>query len=242
MTEQLLPDEPAGAWRVHVDLRHHQVTARPETPPGTLIAHLLNHHVPVAVLDLDRSIDQSPGTALLEQAARRHPGRLWLGGRMAPADPLVSHLLDAGAAGVILGTNGLISDGRMDDAALHALARMRTADQVLVSLDVLDDHLVTDGFTTPTGVPARAALDAVLQATGGRCQVMYVDAGASLRRTRPDWSRIDALADECTPARVWYAGGLTSWSDVQRLASAGLSAVVGRAYLAGSLGLSSCAP
>lgn len=242
MTTPLHPDEPAGAWRVHVDLRHHQVTARPETPPGTLIAHLLNHHVPVAVLDLDRSIEKSPGTALLEQAARRHPGRLWLGGRMAPADPLVSHLLDAGAAGVILGTNGLISDGRMDDGALRALSRLRTADKVLVSLDVLDDHLVTDGFTTPSNVPAGAALDAVLQATGGRCQVMYVDAGVSLRRTRPDWSRIDALADRCKPARVWYAGGLTSWSDVQRLASAGLSAVVGRAYLAGSLGLSSCAP
>ncbi|MEU3174744.1 HisA/HisF-related TIM barrel protein [Streptomyces sp. NPDC007000] len=242
MTTQLLPDQSAGAWRVHVDLRHHQVTARPDTPPGTLIAHLLHHQVPLAVLDLDRSIDQAPGTALLEQAARRHPGRLWLGGRMAPADPQVSHLLDAGAAGVILGTNGLITDGRMDDAALRALARLRTEGKMLVSLDVLDDHLVTHGFTTPTSVPARVALDAVLQATGGHCQVMYVDAGASLRRTRPDWSRIDTLADDCRPAHVWYAGGLMSWSDVRRLASAGLSAVVGRAYLAGSLGLPSGAP
>ncbi|MFK0154306.1 HisA/HisF-related TIM barrel protein [Streptomyces sp. NPDC090493] len=242
MTTRLLPDQPTGTWRVHVDLRHHQVTARPGTPPGTLIAHLLHHQVRVAVLDLDRSIDQSPGTALLEQAARHHPGRLWLGGRIAPADPLVSHLLDAGAAGVILGTNGLISDGRMDAAALRALTRLQTASRVLVSLDVLDDHLVTDGFTTPTSIRTRTALDAVLQATGGRCQVMYVDAGASLRRTRPDWSRIDTLAVDGTPAHIWYAGGLTSWSDVQRLSSTGLSAVVGRAYLAGTLGLSCGAP
>jgi hypothetical protein len=60
------------------------VTARPGIALEQLTDELLARGVPVALIDLDRSIAGTPGIARLEAAARRHPGRLWLGGRLRP--------------------------------------------------------------------------------------------------------------------------------------------------------------
>jgi phosphoribosylformimino-5-aminoimidazole carboxamide ribonucleotide (ProFAR) isomerase len=214
------------------------VAARPGTSLAGLVGDLLGRDIPVAIIDLDRSIASLPGTTLLERAARRHPGRLWLGGRLSPDGPAAARLLDAGARGVILGSSGLLADdGRLRPAALTALARLPNQGRVMVGIDVLGGHVVTRGFTRPSAVTAAAALDAVAQATGGRCPVLYTAAAAALRRCPPDWKEVGTLAASCPGVPLWYAGGLASWADMTRAWQAGLDAVTGRAYLTGLLGL-----
>lgn len=213
------------------------MTVRPEISLEQLTDELLDQGVPIALIDLDRSIAGTPGTALLEAAARRHPGRLWLGGRLRPDGHAAQRLLDSGAAGIILGSSGLVAAGCLRPAALTALARFSDPSRIMASIDVLGGQVVTSGFTTLTTLTASQALDAVVQATGGRCPVLYTDAAASLRFRPAVWPQIEALA-ACYPAvPLWYAGGLASWADVRRAWRVGMGAVTGRAYLTGTLGL-----
>ncbi|MEU9575246.1 HisA/HisF-related TIM barrel protein [Streptomyces massasporeus] len=238
MTSPSPLDGASGPWRVNVDLRHGAVSARPGHEPDALIDELVALDIPIAVIDLDRSIDRTPRSSLLERAVRRHPGRLWLGGRLAPTEPLTHHLLDIGAAGVLLGSSSLFRDGRPDPSELGALARFPLPERLMASIDVLDDRIAINGFTTPTPLPVHQAFDAIAQATGGRCPVLYTDVAAALRSHPPSWPRIRSLADAHPGIPLWYAGGLTEWTDVHTAWRLGLGAVVGRAYLDEPLGLS----
>jgi phosphoribosylformimino-5-aminoimidazole carboxamide ribonucleotide (ProFAR) isomerase len=231
----LLPPRPGGQWRVNVDIRAGAVTACPGTAPMSVIGELAAAGVPTAVIDIDRSTGHSSSTAFLEQAARRHPGRLWAGGRLGPAD--ARRLLDAGAAGVIISSSALFTGTGADPAGLRALARFPEPGRLAVAIDILDGHLVTRGFTTPSPVTASEALDTVAQAAAGRCAVLYADVAAATRARPPDWEQAGELAARYRGINLWHAGGLSSWAAVTRAWSLGLGAIIGRAYLSGEPGL-----
>ncbi|MET9083627.1 HisA/HisF-related TIM barrel protein [Streptomyces sp. NPDC004237] len=231
------PAGPSSPWRVNVDVRHGTVTSLPVLPPGRLLADLLADNVPTAVIDLDRSTGTSTSTALLETAVRHHPGRLWAGGRLAPRDPAVRRLLDAGAAGVLLGSTGLLPDGLLDPHAWPDFTTLANAGQLMLSLDAVDGRIVTDGFTRTTNVALTDALDALLDATGGTQPILITDARAATHRTPPPWQVLDRLAGRHPRAPLWYAGGLSEWADLTHLWHAGWGAVVGRAYLTAPRGL-----
>ncbi|MFD7817727.1 HisA/HisF-related TIM barrel protein [Streptomyces sp. NPDC059785] len=238
MTGLFPEDPPTDLWRVNIDIRRGHVTACPGEPPDGLIDRLLEAGVPLAVIDLDRSVDAAPETTLLERTVQRHPGRVWLGGRLAASDPLTRRLLDQGAAGLLLGSSRLFQDGRVDRGEIAALARLSAPERLMVSIDALDDRVVVNGFTSPTDLPVSEALNAVLEATDGRCPVLYTDTAAALRHRPPAWDRIESIAAAHPSCQFWYAGGLTRWSELQHAWSKGLGAVVGRAYLLPPLGLS----
>ncbi|MDW6057923.1 HisA/HisF-related TIM barrel protein [Streptomyces sp. FXJ1.4098] len=236
-TATAAPARQVGSWRVNVDVHHGTVTSRPGLPPGRLLADLLGDDVPTAVIDLDRSTGISTSTTLLETAVRHHPGQLWAGGRLAPRDPAIRRLLDAGAAGILLGSTGLFPDGRLDPRTWPDFTSLAGAGQLMLSLDTMDGRIVTDGFTRPSSLPLADALDALLDATCGTHPVLITDARAATHRTPPPWQALDRIAGRHPRARLWYAGGLTGWADLQRLWHAGWGAVVGRAYLTAPRGL-----
>lgn len=226
-----------GRWRVNIDVQHGAVTADPELSPGQLIAEVVDDGVPTAVIDLDRSTGHSSSTTLLETAVRHHPDRLWAGGRLSPRAPAVARLLEAGAAGVLLGSTGLFPDGHLHPDTWPDFADLAPASRLMLSVDALDGNVVTDGFTRPSTLPLTDALDALINATGGAHPVLVTDAGAATRRTPPPWGTLDHLAARFPRADLWYAGGLTNWPDLHRLWRAGWGAVVGRAYLTAPRGL-----
>lgn len=222
---------------MNVDIRGGTVPARPGASPVSVIDALAAAGVPAALIDLDRSTGATGGTAVLEQAVRCHPGRLWVGGRLGPVGPPTRRLLDAGAAGVIVSSSTLFTATAPDPGGLRALARRPNPGRLAAAIDILDGHLMVHGFTTPAAVTASVALDAVAQAASGRCPVLYTDVGAATRASPPDWEGLGELAARFQGTELWYAGGLGSWADVERAWSLGLGAVVGRAYLSGGLGL-----
>jgi phosphoribosylformimino-5-aminoimidazole carboxamide ribonucleotide (ProFAR) isomerase len=233
----LKPLRPGGQWRVNVDIRGGTVTARPGTVPANVIGALAGAGVPAAVIDLDRSTGTSSSTAVLEHAARRHPGRLWAGGRLGPSSPHARRLLDAGAAGVIISSSALFTGSRADRRGLRALARFPEPGRLAVAIDILDGHLMVHGFTTPAAITASEALDTVTQAAAGRCAVLYTDVAAATRARPPDWEHASELAARYKGTELWYAGGLDSWAAVEHAWALGFGAVIGRAYLSGELGL-----
>ncbi len=117
-----------------------------------------------AVIDLDRGTGTSISTAVLEHAVRRHPGRLWAGGRLGPGGPPDRRRLDAGAAGEIVGSSALFTGSRADPRGLRVLARFPEPGRLAAAIDILDGHLVVHGFTTPAAITASEALDTVTQA------------------------------------------------------------------------------
>ncbi|WP_103528876.1 HisA/HisF-related TIM barrel protein [Streptomyces sp. SM12] len=229
---------PCGDWRVNLDVHHGRVPARPGTRPSQLLADLLAEDVPAALIDLDRSTGATTSSTLLETAVRRHPGRLWVGGRLIPRDPTVPRLLQAGAAGVLLGSTGLFPAGRLDPNAWPDFTTLARDGQLMLSVDMHEGRIITDGFTRPTQLLLPDALNALLDATGGLQPVLITDARAATQRTPPPWQTLDNIASRHPHAPLWYAGGLSSWSDLHRLWHAGWGAVVGRAYLSAPLGLS----
>lgn len=229
-----------GQWRVNIDIRHGTVTARPGARPLSVLSALSSHHVPAAVIDLDRSIDAAPGTALLEAAARQHPGRVWAGGRLSPGSPAAARLLDAGARGIIISSGALFAGGKPSRAGLGALgtlARLTGPGRLMAAVDVAYGQVRCRGFTAGTGVTAGTAIDAIEQAGSGQVAILYTDAAAALRHAPPDWDQLARLAACHQDLPIWYAGGLASWTSIARVWQLGLGAVTGRAYLDGHLGL-----
>jgi phosphoribosylformimino-5-aminoimidazole carboxamide ribonucleotide (ProFAR) isomerase len=242
MTDSLPAHGTAGAWRVNVDVRDGAVLGRPGISLDQLTDELLARNVPLAIIDLDRTIAGAHDSALLERAVRRHPGRLWVGGRLHPDSPVTCGLLDSGAAGVIFGPSSLTTAGQLSQTALTALAKLPDPSRAMISIDVLGERVVASGFNTPTAVTSDDALDAVVQATAGQCAVLYTDAAAALRRQGPNWRKMKLLVASYPAVPMWYAGGLASWADVIRAWQLGLGAVIGRAYLTAPLGLSGREP
>ncbi len=238
MTSLLPPSTAAGPWRVNIDVRHGSPTGRPESDPHELVDYLLGRGVPLAVIDLDRSIDRRSSSVLLEQIAARQPGKIWLGGRLAPAGSLVPRLFDAGAAGVIIGCSEIFRNGEIAPAEIAALSRFPRPEQLMVSVDAVGDRLAVDGFATVTTIHVVDALARVAEATGGQTQIIYTDVAAAQRRSLVSWPRLRALARSFTSVPLWYAGGLQDWAALRHVWGAGLGGVVGRAYFGSPLGLS----
>lgn len=235
----LHPPRPtvAGRWRVHVDIEQRLVAGRPGIAPEALIATLVNAAVPTAIIDLDRCLGQRHDLTLLSDLAHRWSDTLWLGGRLGGNAADLHHLLDAGAAGLILGS-ALYRTGTLNHELLDQAIRECPVGRRLIALDVADNHIVANGFTTPIGLPARQLLDDLAEVVEGNTQVLYVDIPASMRRSPPPWTELGVIASVYgSILDLWYAGGLTTWSDIRRLWQTGFSAVVGRAYLTGPLGL-----
>jgi phosphoribosylformimino-5-aminoimidazole carboxamide ribonucleotide (ProFAR) isomerase len=177
--------------------------------------------VPVAVIDLDRSIGHTGSTALLERAVGSRPGQVWAGGRLSPAGPEARRLLDAGAAGVIVSGSALFTPAGPDPGGLRALAAFPKPGRLAAAVDILGGHFMLHGFTTPSAVTASEALDAVIRAADGRCPVLYTDVAAATRRWLPDWEQLRRLAGQHAGADIWYAGGISSWGDARRAWSLG---------------------
>lgn len=233
----LMPPRPGGQWRVNIDVRRGCVTARPETSLIDLLDRLVPKGVSIAVIDLDRSIGSTDSTELLEGVVRRHPGRIWVGGRLDPASPHTRSLLDAGAAGVIISSSALFTRTGSDSRGLDALAGFREPSRLMISIDIFDGHLAVHGFTRVTDVTASDALNTVSQAASGRIPVLYTDVAAAVRRRPPDWRVLREVTEHHLETVLWYAGGIASWAMAERGWSLGLGIVTGRAYLSGDLGL-----
>ncbi len=186
----------------------------------------------MAVIDIERSEQGHGPLNHLDEAVRRYPDRLWVGGHLASPGQM-SGLLEAGARGVLVGSS-LFADGRVDRAALRNITSSVPPDRLMVAVDSRSGHVVSHGFTKPTSLRVDDAIAAVIDLTGGRCAVLQVE---TLAAAGPHLDSLSSLRSRFPEQELWYAGGLRHWPDVRRVWKLGCGAVVGRHYLNGDLGL-----
>lgn len=219
---------------VAVDIRAGAVVGRPDTDPEEVLARLSND-LEACVVDLDRSVGESSSLDLLVRLVAAMPGRLTVGGGVVNAET-VNTLLRAGAARVVLGSQFVAEALARPSVGANVLAGPDPR-QLRISLDVLTNRLVRDGFTLPTRWSADAGAQRILGMLRPGTSVLHVSVDASRARRGPSPEGACRLRRQHPGLDHWYAGDVRSWRDVTRLNALGLGVVVGRHYLTGQLGL-----
>ena len=147
------------------------------------------------------------------------------GGIRSPADG--EHLLDAGAARVVVGTAAFSDEG--------ALERFVAAlgEQLVVAIDVRDGRVAIGGWMQATAITAEEASERCRTAAVPRVLCTAIDRDGTL--AGPD---VELLERVCAAvgAPVLAAGGVRSEDDLASIRSVGCEGVVvGRALLEGGL-------
>ena len=219
---------------VAVDIRAGTIVGRPDADPEEILSRLPND-LEVCVVDLDRSVGESASLDLLVRLVAALPGRLTVGGGVVDV-ATVDTLLNAGAARVVLGSQFLAEALAHPSVVADLLAGCDPM-QLRISLDVLADRLVRDGFTSPTWWSADTGARKILGMLRADISVLHVSVDASRARRGPLPKGACLLRRQYPELDHWYAGDVRSWRDVEQLNDLGLGVVVGRHYLTGQLGL-----
>lgn len=137
--------------------------------------------------------------------------------------------LDAGLQRVALGT------AAVKDPALLREAIALAGDRLIVSVDVRDGKVRTEGWTEGSDLDARAWIEDLARL--GVTRIVYTDIARDGAMEGPNLDAYAALARE-TDLAIIAAGGVTTVDDVRRLAATGIeAAIIGRALYTGDIAL-----
>jgi phosphoribosylformimino-5-aminoimidazole carboxamide ribotide isomerase len=183
----------------------------------------------VQLIDLDAARGRGDNGAMAAAICRRLPCRVGGGIRSVERARAV---LDAGAHAVIA-SSALFRDGSVDTAFARELAEAVGPERVIAAVDSKGGRVVIHGWKTALPITAVEAVRA-LEPYCGEFLYTHVDTEGLMQGTD-----IRAILDvrHATGRRVTAAGGITTWTDIDRLDAAGVDAVVGMAIYTGQLPL-----
>ncbi len=160
------------------------------------------------VVDLDGAFAGQPvNDAVITRliAAVRVP--VEVGGGIRDLD-VIGHLLDRGAARVILGTAAVTSPELLDAACA------RFGDRIAVAIDARDGMVVTHGWVAATAERAPSAASRVVRA--GARRIIYTDTGRDGMLAGPNLAALEEML-RVVDIPVIASGGVASAEDVRRL-------------------------
>lgn len=183
----------------------------------------------VQLIDLDAAMGRGDNAPLVVDICRRLPCRVGGGIRSVERARAV---LDAGAHAVIA-SSALFRDGAVDVAFAKTLADAIGADRVIAAVDSRGGHVAIHGWKTVLPITAVAAVRD-LEPYCSEFLYTHVDKEGLMQGTD-----VDAILHvrRATSRRVTAAGGITTWDEIDLLASHGVDAVVGMAVYTGQLPL-----
>ncbi|RJO65910.1 MAG: phosphoribosyl-ATP diphosphatase [Myxococcales bacterium] len=174
----------------------------------------------IAVIDLDAALGAGDNAVVVRDLLALADCRVGGGVRSVEA---ARAWLDAGAAKVILGT-----------AARPEILRQLPKERLIAALDAEHDVVVVEGWRTKTGQRIVDRMAELKEYVGGFL-VTFVEREG--RMGGFDLDRVKALVEAAAPARLTYAGGVTTAEDVAALDRIGADAQVGMALYSGRLSL-----
>ena len=183
----------------------------------------------IHVVDLDGARDgRQANAALVHAIAAAVPCQVQTGGGIRDIETLRA-TLEGGVQRVVLGTAAVKDPDLLREAVAFA------GEHLIVSVDVRDGNVRTEGWVEGTGLDARAWL-AELEGLGVT-RIVYTDIARDGAMKGVNIAAYEALATETTMAII-AAGGVTTLEDVRGLAASGVEgAVVGRALYTGDIAL-----
>jgi len=181
----------------------------------------------VQVIDLDAAMGLGDNLAIVRRIAAALSCRVGGGVRTVER---ARELLDAGAQQIIVGSS-LFKAGKPDLAFAAALAEKVGRERVIAAVDSRGGQVVIHGWKTPLPITAVEAVRA-LEPYCDEFLYTHVDTEGLMGGT--DFGAIEAVR-AATTKRITAAGGITTQAEIDRLAAAGVDAVVGMAIYAGVL-------
>lgn len=184
------------------------------------------------VVDLDGAKAGHPvNTALIARLCRETNLRVEVGGGLRTlAD--IAHLLETGAARVILGTAALA------DRELLAEALQRWGERIVVGLDAREGRVAIRGWRE-TSTASALELASELSAAGGR-RFIYTDIVRDGAMQGPNLAAMRAMREalQSSDSALIASGGVSSLADLRQLAALDIEgAIIGKALYTGALDL-----
>lgn len=184
------------------------------------------------VVDLDGAFAGRPANeAVITRLISAVRVPVEVGGGIRDLD-VIAHLLDSGAARVILGTVAVTSPELLEAACA------RFGDRIAVAIDARDGRMVTHGWVARAEEEALSVASRVVQA--GTRRIIYTDTGRDGMLAGPNLAAFEQIL-RVVDVPVIASGGVSSVEDVRRLRAlepAGLEGViVGRALYEGRVRL-----
>lgn len=178
------------------------------------------------VVDLDRALERGSNLRTVQLIIEGVPIKVQVGGGIRQFDD-IDAMLNAGAARVVVGTRAV------KDATFLREAVTRYGKRLVVAVDAKGDHIVVRGWQEDSG---RSLLEFAREAADlGVGGLLYTDVGKEGRLGGPNVEMVAQLAD-AVDVPVVASGGITTMTDLERLAEAGAwGAVVGMAAYTGRL-------
>jgi phosphoribosylformimino-5-aminoimidazole carboxamide ribotide isomerase len=181
----------------------------------------------VQLIDLDAAKGEGRNDALVARISAALPCRVGGGIRDAAR---ARELLGLGARAVILGS-ALFRPGGVKVEFAAGMADAVGADQLIAAVDSRGGEVVVNGWRTPVGITAVAAV-ALLEPFAGEFLYTHVDREGLMQGT--DMAAAAAVR-AATHRRVTVAGGITTEEEIASLHALGMDAVVGMALYTGRL-------
>lgn len=172
----------------------------------------------VAVIDLDAAKGTGSNESTILDLLRIAPCRV--GGGIRSLDR-AKFWLDHGAAKIILGT-----------AATPDLLAQLPRERLIAALDSWKGSIVDQGWTRDTGLPLLERLRSLAPLVAGFL-VTFVEIEGTMGGW--DFSRVAPVLEAAAPARVTFAGGITTPEQIAQLHRLGADAQVGMAIYSGAL-------
>jgi phosphoribosylformimino-5-aminoimidazole carboxamide ribotide isomerase len=183
----------------------------------------------VQLIDLDAARGRGDNSAIVADICGRLPCRVGGGIRSIAR---AREVLGAGAHAVIA-SSALFKDGVVDVEFARSLAEAIGVERVIAAVDSKGGHVAIHGWKTVLPITAVDAVRA-LEPYCHEFLYTHVDTEGLMQGT--DMDAIMAVR-HATARRVTAAGGITTWSEIDQLDTAGVDAVVGMAVYTGQLPL-----
>lgn len=183
----------------------------------------------VQLIDLDAAMGRGDNAAFVTRVCSRLPCRVGGGIRSIERARAV---LEAGAHAVIA-SSALFAKGTVNTRFAEALANAIGPERVIAAVDSRGGQVVIHGWKTTLPVTTVEAVHA-LEPYCAEFLYTHVDLEGLMRGT--DFEAILAVRG-ATTRRVTAAGGITTWTEIDRLDAEGVDAVVGMAVYTGQLPL-----
>ncbi len=174
----------------------------------------------VAVIDLDKALGNGDNTRVIDDLLAL--GRCRVGGGIRDVASATAWL-DKGASKIILGT-----------AAKPEILSRLPRERLIAALDARDGEVVVEGWQRGTGRGILERLHELAPYVGGFL-VTFVEKEGRMQGT--DMGRIHEIVRAAGKAKVTFAGGITTASEIAEIDKLGADAQVGMALYSGKLDL-----
>ncbi|MDR2953386.1 MAG: phosphoribosyl-ATP diphosphatase [Treponema sp.] len=210
-----------------------------DNAPG--LAEEFDRYGEVAVIDLDAAMGKGGNLEMIKPLLRKAECRVG-GGIRTPEQ--ARELVSLGARKIITGSaafrdpakKGAGKDGgefSVNVSFLEAMSKKIGRERLIVAVDARDGEIVVDGWKTPTGLDLASAAKQV-EPFAGELLFTCVEREGTL--TGIDLAPVRRLR-ETVSCQITVAGGVTTFSEIEEIASLGCDVQLGMALYTGKIAL-----